>query len=115
MADAPDPDRLRALEERIAKAKGGKAGGVGSGPTGKGFSQGEAAWRMVLELVTGMLIGLGIGYGLDQVFGTEPILLIVFVLLGFAAGIRTMLGTAAQMGKQAEAEAKAQEGKNGRG
>ena len=114
MAEDPDPNRLRALEERIAKAKGG-AVGTGRGPVGKGFSQGEAAWRMVLELVTGMLIGLGIGYGLDQVFGTKPILLIVFVLLGFAAGIKTMLGTAAQMGKQAEAEAKAQEGKNGRG
>ena len=114
MAEDPDPNRLRALEERIAKAKGG-AVGTGRGPVGKGFSQGEAAWRMVLELVTGMLIGLGIGYGLDQVFGTKPILLIVFVLLGFAAGIKTMLGTAAQMGKQAEAEAKAQEGKDGRG
>ena len=115
MADAPDPDRLRALDERLAKAKGAKVAGGGSGPVGKGFSQGEAAWRMVLELVTGMLIGLGIGYGLDELFGTKPILLIVFVLLGFAAGIKTMLGTAAQMGKQAEAEAKAQEGKDGRG
>lgn len=115
MADAPDPDRLRALEERIAKAKGAKVLSSGSGPTGKGFSQGEAAWRMVLELVTGMLIGLGIGFGLDRVFGTQPIFLIVFVMLGFAAGIKTMLGTAAQMGKQAEADAKAQEGKDGRG
>lgn len=115
MADAPDPDRLRSLEARIAKAKGAKSVASGAGPTGKGFSQGEAAWRMVLELVTGMLIGLGIGYGLDKVFGTAPIFLIVFVLLGFAAGIKTMLGTAAQMGKQAEADAKAQEGKNGRG
>ena len=99
MAEAPDPDRLRALEERIAKAKGAKVLSSGSGPTGKGFSQGEAAWRMVL----------------DRVFGTQPIFLILFVLLGFAAGIKTMLGTAAQMGKQAEADAKAQEGKDGRG
>lgn len=114
MAEDPDPDRLRALEQRLAKAKGGVEG-TGRGPIGKGFSQGEAAWRMVIELVTGMLIGLGIGYGLDWVFGTAPIFLIVFVLLGFAAGIRVMLGTAAQMGKQAEAEASAKEGKDGRG
>jgi ATP synthase protein I len=115
MADAPDPDRLRALEERIAKAKGTKGVATGAGPTGKGFSQGEAAWRMVLELVTGMLLGLGIGYGLDTLFGTKPIFLVIFTLLGFAAGIKTMLGTAAAMGKQAEAQAKAEEGKNGRG
>jgi ATP synthase protein I len=115
MADDPDKTRLRALEERIAKAKGGGRAASGSGPIGKGFSQGEAAWRMVIELVTGMLIGLGIGYGLDLVFGTAPIFLIVFVLLGFAAGIRVMLGTAAQMAKQAELAGPAQEGKDGRG
>lgn len=114
MADDPDPDRLRALEARIAKAKGGTRG-AGSGPVGKGFSQGEAAWRMVIELVTGMLLGLAIGYGLDRLFGTAPIFLIVFVLLGFAAGIRVMLGTAAQMAKQAASHDAAQEGKDGRG
>lgn len=114
MADEPDEDRLRALEERLAKAKSGQKGD-GRGQVGKGFSQGEAAWRMVIELVTGMLVGLGIGYGLDLVFGTAPIFLIVFVLFGFAAGIKVMLGTAAEMGKQAEAQAKAEEGKDGRG
>lgn len=114
MSDAPDPERLRALEQRIQQAQGAGAKRQG-GATGKGFSQGEAAWRMVLELVTGMLIGLAIGYGLDTLFGTKPILLVIFVLLGFAAGIKTMLGTAAAMAKQAEAEASAQEGKNGRG
>lgn len=115
MADDPDKNRLRALEERIAKAKGGGRGASGSGPVGKGFSQGEAAWRMVIELVTGMVIGLGLGYGLDKVFGTAPIFLIVFVLFGFAAGIKVMLGTAAQMAKQAEPKGDAQEGKDGRG
>jgi ATP synthase protein I len=97
MADEPDPDRLRALEQRLERAKG--APKPEPGATGKGFSQGEVAWRMVIELVTGMLIGLGIGYGLDVFFGTLPVFLVIFVLLGFAAGVRTMLGTAAQMGK----------------
>lgn len=114
MADDPDPNRLRALEERLAKAKGGTPE-RGRSQIGKGFSQGEMAWRMVIELVTGMLVGLAIGYGLDRLFGTAPIFLIVFVLFGFAAGIRVMLGTAADMGKQAEAQAKAEEGKDGRG
>ena len=31
---------------------------------------------------------------LDYLFGTRPILLIVFLLFGFAAGIRTVMGTA---------------------
>ncbi|MDZ7906871.1 MAG: AtpZ/AtpI family protein [Gemmobacter sp.] len=88
MADEPDPERLRALDARLSKVKGAKVNPSG---TGKDFSQGEQAWRMVIELVAGLLLGLGIGYGLDHVFGTMPIFLLIFVLLGFVAGIKTML------------------------
>lgn len=95
MPDEPDPERLRALEEKLAKAKGSTR--TEKSQTGKAFSQGEVAWRMVIELVTGMLLGLSIGYGLDHVFDTQPVFLVIFSLLGFAAGIRTMLGTARQM------------------
>lgn len=95
MADEPDPERLRQLEARIAKVKGKPA--PQRATTGKAFSQGEMAWRMVIELVTGMFLGLGIGYGLDRAFGTAPIFLVIFSMLGFAAGVRTMLGTARTM------------------
>jgi ATP synthase protein I len=98
MSDDPDPDRLRALEARIGKVKEKRTERRATdGGKGNGFSQGEVAWRMIIELVTGMMIGLGIGYGLDVVFGTLPVFLVIFALLGFAAGVRTMLGTAAQM------------------
>jgi ATP synthase protein I len=99
MASEPDPDRLRALEARLAKVKGQAKPEKTN--TVKGFSQGEVAWRMVIELVTGMLLGVGIGYGLDVLFGTLPIFLIIFSLLGFAAGIKTMLGSARQLAKTA--------------
>jgi ATP synthase protein I len=95
MADEPDPERLRQLEVRIAKVKGKPK--PERATTGKAFSQGEMAWRMVIELVTGMFLGLGIGYGLDRAFGTPPIFLVIFSMLGFAAGVRTMLGTARTM------------------
>lgn len=98
MADEPDPDRLRALEARLKQVKGEARKTEAS--VGKGFSQGEVAWRMIIELVTGMVIGMGIGYGLDVLLGTLPICLITFALLGFAAGIKTMLGTAKQMKTQ---------------
>lgn len=102
MPNEPDSDRLRALEARIDKMKG-PAVGVRTN-TVKGFSQGEVAWRMIIELVTGMLLGLGIGYGLDAVFGTLPIFLVIFSLIGFAAGIKTMLGTAKQLAAQNKAD-----------
>lgn len=99
MKQDSDPERLAALEKRIEKLKGKDP--VRRADTGVVFSQGEVAWRMVVELVTGMVLGLAIGYGLDVLFGTRPLFLIIFVLLGFGAGIRVMLGTAKQMAKDA--------------
>ncbi len=104
MNQDPDPDRLAALEKRIEKLKGTEP--VKRGDTGVVFSQGEVAWRMVVELVTGMVLGLAIGFGLDVLFGTRPIFLVIFALLGFGAGIRVMLGTARQMEKDAAKAAK---------
>ena len=95
MVDEPDPERLRALEARLAKMKVGPE--PEKGATGKAFSQGEMAWRMVIELVTGMLLGLSIGFGLDWLFNTRPVFLVIFVLVGFAAGVRVMLRTAQSM------------------
>lgn len=98
MAQDPDPASIEALERKIAAAKG-KERVASEGM--RGIGQGEAAWRMVIELVVGMGLGLAIGYGLDAMFGTMPVMMVIFVLLGFAAGIRTMLRTAAELGKQA--------------
>lgn len=91
MAEEPDADRLKALEDRLAAA------GRKSTPRAAGedhLSGAEVGWRMVTELLAGLLIGFGIGYGLDALFGTMPIFLILFVLFGFAAGVKVMLGTA---------------------
>jgi ATP synthase protein I len=104
MASEPDPDRLKALEEKLQKVKG-KAPPPQTN-TAKGFSQGEVAWRMVIELATGIMLGSAIGYGLDVLFGTLPIFLVIFSLFGFAAGIKTMLGTARELGRKAEQAAK---------
>lgn len=105
MTEDPDRERIRALEARLAKLKGQAP--VEKSTAGKALSQGELAWRMVIELVTGVLLGLAIGYGLDELFGTRPILLLIFALLGFAAGVRTMVGTARKMGEAAAAEMRA--------
>lgn len=103
MASEPDPDRLRALEKRLAEVRA-KPKPVKS-ETAKGFSQGEVAYRMVIELATGILLGVGIGYGLDVLIGTLPLFLAIFSLVGFAAGVRTMLGTAREVSAKQATEA----------
>ncbi|MCI2400699.1 AtpZ/AtpI family protein [Aliiroseovarius subalbicans] len=94
MSDEPDPRRLDDLDRRI-KALKGDEDEAASGA--EGHNQANMAWQMVIELVSGLLIGFGIGYGIDAIFGTKPIFMVLFILLGFAAGVKVMLGTATHM------------------
>lgn len=98
MSQEPDKDRLAALEARL---EGLRDGDSTASAIGEAHRQGQLAWRMVIELVSGLLIGFGIGYGIDWAFGTMPWFLIIFTLLGFVAGIRTMLRSAAEMQQDA--------------
>jgi len=104
VSDEDPKARLEALGVRIEAAKGGK---VEKPHTEEHYSQVHLAWRMVIELVTGLAVGFGIGYGLDSLFGTIPFFLVLFTLLGLAAGIRVMMRSAEevqreQLAKQAE-------------
>jgi ATP synthase protein I len=101
MADLPESDRLKALEEKIKAVKGDERVKHHSE---EHYSQAQMAWRMVIELVAGLGIGFGIGYGLDVLFGTMPIFLVLFILLGLAAGIKTMLRSAQEIQNDALAK-----------
>jgi ATP synthase protein I len=51
-------------------------------------------FRLSTELVAGVLIGAGIGWLLDRWLGTSPWGMIVFLLLGFAAGVLNVMRVA---------------------
>jgi len=87
---------LENLSQRLSNAR---ARETKSAPEKKVFSSANLGWRMILELVIGMLFGFLLGLGLDHVFGTRPIFLIIMALLGFAGGIRAMLRTAKELDK----------------
>lgn len=94
MQEGPDPGRLKRLEDRIEDLK--KA----STPPPRvvrDLGAADKGWRMVIELVSGLGIGAAIGYGIDVLLGTLPLALVVFTLLGFAAGVRVMLRTAREI------------------
>ena len=95
MVSDADRERLAALEKRIETAKAAAA--PRRSAQEDNHRQAQLAWRMVIELVAGLLIGFGIGYGLDTLLGTMPIFLVLFVLAGFAAGVKTMLRSAKEM------------------
>ncbi len=94
MADDEHKQRMAQLEARIKAAKPTKPE---KSHNDEHYSQAHLAWRMVIELVVGLGIGFGIGYGLDRLFGTIPIFLVLFTLLGMAAGIKTMLRSAREI------------------
>ncbi|MEL6913808.1 MAG: AtpZ/AtpI family protein [Pseudomonadota bacterium] len=101
------------LEARLAAARARTEREPKSGD--ESYSMANVAWRMVIELVAGILIGFGIGIGLDSLFGTMPIFLVTFILFGLAAGINVMMRTAREVQeKQAAAAAEAEkENKDG--
>ncbi len=84
------PDRLKNLGDRIAAEKVERAEASKPAATFQGVSNYSKGYRLASEFVAGTLVGGLIGYGLDYVAGTLPLFLIVFLLLGFGAGILNM-------------------------
>lgn len=68
-----------------------------------------AGLRLGTEFVAGVLVGAGIGWFVDRLAGTAPFGMIVFLLLGFAAGVKNVIQAASRLdgsggsdGKKAE-------------
>jgi ATP synthase protein I len=109
----PDKERLKALEARLRAAKGQESPDA---PRGDGhLTQAQAGWRMVTELLAGIGIGFAMGWGLDSLAGTKPLFIVVMTLLGFAAGIKVMLATAAEITAQNRRAAARRQGGPDRG
>jgi ATP synthase protein I len=53
---------------------------------------------MGMALVVATFVGLMVGIYLDRVFGTQPWLMIVFLILGVAAGFRNIYITRKKYG-----------------
>ncbi|MGF1605293.1 MAG: AtpZ/AtpI family protein [Rhodothalassiaceae bacterium] len=51
----------------------------------------NAAYKLSLELVSGVLVGAFLGFWIDRWLGTAPWALMALVLAGFAAGVRNLL------------------------
>lgn len=55
-----------------------------------------------LEMAISVVIGLAIGYYLDEWLGTGPWLTVVWLALGFAAGVRSLYRSAKKSEKDLE-------------
>lgn len=104
MVECPETsDSRETIQRRIEAAKQELKPKIReSAPVG----QAHLAWRMVVDLVVGVGVGAAVGYGLGSLFGMTPILLAVFTLLGFAAGVNLMLRTAREFQRGSEEQDK---------
>ncbi len=54
------------------------------------------ALELRFQIGASVVVGVALGYYVDRWLGTDPVFLLVFMLFGFAAAIRTLLRFAQQ-------------------
>ena len=87
----PDEAALAARRDDLARRIDEK---VDAGRDRKKQTAGWAeATKIASEFIAGIIVGVGIGWFFDRLFGTSPFGLIVFLMLGFAAGVLNVLRT----------------------
>ena len=99
--------RLSGLDKRLSELKGNrKTAAQQSGhenETSTGNASGMAiGFRLSSELVAGVLVGAVLGWACDHVLPTKPWGLIVFVLVGFVAGVINVMRAAGVIAKQSD-------------
>lgn len=103
MSDPNKPPSKNELGERISKARreaGLEEDDKADDQRLSGAALG-AAWRMSIEIVVALFVCTGIGWALDYWLETKPWLMLVFLVLGAAAGINNAVRTAMRMDAEA--------------
>ncbi|MDA7947282.1 MAG: AtpZ/AtpI family protein [Hyphomicrobiaceae bacterium] len=89
------------FDERLDRARRAEEQEAPEGAKARGSAMGTA-FRIASELIAGLVVGGFIGWQLDRWFDSSPVFLLIFFILGAAAGIWNVIRTALQM--QAEAQ-----------
>lgn len=93
-SDAAFSARLKSLGAKLDKVEQRKPEERDSRQSGSDPSAMARGFRLSAELVVGVLVGAGIGWLLDRFLGISPWGMIVFLLLGFAAGVLNVMRAA---------------------
>jgi ATP synthase protein I len=79
------------LGQRRSAGQSSESSEADRAATASGYAKG---FRLSSELVAGVLVGAGLGWLIDRWFGTSPWGLMIFLLLGFAAGVLNVMRSA---------------------
>jgi ATP synthase protein I len=99
--------RLGSLDQRLSEIRGSRKIGTDQSGNEQDTAQARASamaigLRLSSELVAGVLVGAALGWGFDRLLSTSPWGLIVFLLLGFTAGVINVMRSAGVMAKQSQ-------------
>ena len=91
--------RLGSLDHRLSEIRDSRKirtdqPGTESGDTAAKASAMALGFRLSSELVAGVVVGAAIGWGFDRLLSTSPFGFIVFLLLGFVAGVVNVVRSA---------------------
>ncbi len=101
MGEHDKPPSLEDLETRLRAARDRRRpAGSGNGAGKGGGSDIGAGIRVAVDLVAGVAVGVALGLILDNWLGTKPWMLIVFFILGSAAGFLNLYRTAQQFERE---------------
>ena len=103
MTEEDRPPSLKQLDAKLQeiRAREGRDQATertGGAPPAQASGLGVAL-RMGSELVAGVVVGAGLGWGLDRWLGTSPWLMVLCFLLGSAAGMLNVYRGLQRMGR----------------
>lgn len=100
MTEDKKPADLRDLDTRLQQARKAAHKPADKGPSGSNDRSGlNFAMRLGVEMVSALVVGVAIGYFLDRWLGTKPWLMLLFFLLGSAAGFLGVYRAATGLGQ----------------
>jgi ATP synthase protein I len=98
MGQGDNNDALRNLGDRLDKARrAARLPALGGAPPERDGNALGVGLRIGLELIVAVFVGVGLGWAFDNWLGTGPWGLIVFLLLGFGAGVANVFRIALGM------------------
>jgi ATP synthase protein I len=86
------------LASRIARARAESPAQAEADRSRQGDMTGMGrAFRLASEFVAAIIVGGALGFGIDWLFKTQPWGMVIFILLGFAAGVLNVIRATAEM------------------
>ena len=96
------PDDIKKLDAEIKKIKKAEHIDTRAKEHNEYFQATGSGFQISVEIFAGTAVGASIGYFLDDLFDSHPFLLIIFLLMGGAAGILNAYRTAKSMEEDKE-------------